>query len=79
MDHPHDPPTREARRRLGQTFGLLMGREVTHVRLDYGDPLQWCKVIGSARDLHGPQGVCSCCPRQRRRTVDGDLVGEGPP
>lgn len=74
-EHPHDPPTAEARKRLGQTFGQLMDRAIPHVRLDYSDDRQWCKVIGTASELHGPAGVCTCCPRSRRLTIDGDPVG----
>lgn len=73
--HPHDPKTRDAAARLGTLFGMLMGREVVHVRVDLHDRRQYVKVHGSVRDLHGPRGVCTCCPRARRRTVDGDEVG----
>jgi hypothetical protein len=76
--HPHDPPTVEARRRLGQTFGMLMGRDVAHVRVDYNDDRQYLKVVGTAVDLHGPHGVCTCCPRTARLTADGDVVGGAP-
>jgi hypothetical protein len=73
--HPHDPPTAKARTRLGQRFAGLMDRNTTHVRVDYADGRQYVKVIGSAVDLHGPRGVCTCCPRRRALTVDGDEVG----
>lgn len=76
MDHhPHDPRTDKARKQLGQAFGQLMDRTVMHVRCDYRDQRQWLKVIGTVQELHGPHGQCSCCPRQVRRTVDGDVVG----
>lgn len=73
--HPHDPKTRDAAAKLGTLFGMLMGHEVVHVRLDMRDRRQGLIVHGSAAELHGPQGKCTCCPRARRRTIDGDEVG----
>lgn len=78
--HPHDPPTAKARRRLGQRFGLMMGRDVDHVRCDYAGERQLILVHGQARDLHGPRGSCTCCPRRAPLlTVDGDPVGKVAP
>ena len=73
--HPHEPRTGKERKALGQLFAQLMGRELMHVRVDYGDQRQWVKVVGSVSQMHGPQGVCTCCPRARKLTVDGDPVG----
>lgn len=73
--HPHDPPTRDAARLLGQKFSALIGRDLEHVRVDMHDRRQYVRVLGTAAELHGPQGKCTCCPRRRRRTVDGDEVG----
>jgi hypothetical protein len=76
MDHPHDQPTRKAQRLLRTRFHQLMGHEVLHLRVDYQDQRQWLHVLGSARDLHGPQGRCTCCPRRVRMTVDGEPVAQ---
>lgn len=73
--HPHDPPTQEAAKKLGQRFAAMMGRDVEHIRIDMRDRRQGIIVHGSAAALHGGQGKCTCCPRRRRRTVDGDEVG----
>jgi hypothetical protein len=73
--HPHDPDTGKARTALAQRFRTLMDRAETHVRVDYHDGRQFVKVVGTAEELHGPVGVCSCCPRRRRLTIDGDEVG----
>lgn len=73
--HPHDPPTRKAQALLRTRFGQLMDCSVMHVRVDYHDQRQLLQVHGTARDLHGPQGKCICCPRSPRLTVDGDPVG----
>lgn len=73
--HPHDPKTREAAKLLGTKFGQLIERSLEHVRVDMHDRRQYVHVIGTAAELHGPQGKCTCCPRRRRRTVDGDEVG----
>lgn len=74
-DHPHDPRTRKAQALLRTRFSQLMDRSVVHVRVDYHDDRQVIRLLGSARDLHGPQGQCTCCPRSPRLTVDGDPVG----
>ena len=48
-------------------FRRLMDREVAHIRLGQrrGDDT-WVALVGTLADLHGPQGVCTCCPRRRR-------------
>lgn len=76
--HPHDPPTRKAAALLRTRYGLMMGSDVLHVRLDLLDRRQGLTVVGTARELHGGQGSCSCCPRRPRLTVDGDEVGVTP-
>lgn len=52
---------REAR----HLFSQLMDQAVTHVRVGQG-PSHGTSVrlIGHARDLHGLDGVCTCCPRR---------------
>ena len=52
-------------REINARFGRLYGREVKHVRVN-ADRDQWVQVIGTLAELHGPQGVCTCCPRRRR-------------
>lgn len=73
--HAHDPPTRKAQQLLRTRFAQLMDRSVIHLRVDYSDRRQLLQVHGTARELHGPQGRCTCCPRRPRLTVDGDPVG----
>lgn len=73
--HPHDPPTRKAQQLLRSRFGQLMDRTVIHVRVDYRDDRQLLTIHGSAAELHGPRGRCTCCPRRPRLTIDGDVVG----
>lgn len=74
--NPHDPPTRKAQALLRSRFAQLMDRSIVHVRVDYSDQRQLLTIHGTARDLHGPRGVCrDGCPRSPRLTVDGDPVG----
>lgn len=73
--HPHDPPTRAAQALLRTLFSQLMDRAVLHLRVDYNDQRQLLTIHGTARDLHGPQGKCTCCPRRPKLTVDGEPVG----
>jgi hypothetical protein len=73
--HPHDPPTRKAQQLLATRFGQLMDCTVLHLRVDYHDRRQRLTVVGTAAELHGPQGCCTCCPRRPKLTVDGDPVG----
>lgn len=51
------------RKKANQKFKALMDKQVTHVRL--GDKNARIRVIGSATDLHGLDGVCTCCPRRK--------------
>ena len=46
-------------------FSNLMDRLLTHVRVGQGlrDGTR-ITLVGHARDLHGPAGVCTCCPRR---------------
>lgn len=41
----------------------------THIRMP-NVPGVWCEVIGTAADLHGPDGVCTCCPRAAEKPGD---------
>ena len=46
-------------------FSNLMDELVTHVRVGQGrDHRTSVSLIGHARDLHGLDGVCSCCVRR---------------
>jgi hypothetical protein len=72
--HPHDPPTIQAAKRLRTLFGQMMDGTIRHLRVDLYDQRQFVQVLGTARELHGPQGQCSCCPRRPKLTVDGDPV-----
>ena len=45
--------------------------EQTHIRLgpswlrdDHAIPGEEIILVGHARDLHGPDGACTCCPRR---------------
>lgn len=46
-------------------LGLYLDNAVRHVRVGNGrrDGTR-IELIGSASELHGPAGVCSCCPRR---------------
>lgn len=52
-------------REAGHLFRQLMDSAVTHVRVGQGrqDGAR-VRLIGHARDLHGLDGVCTCCPRR---------------
>lgn len=46
-------------------FSSMMDETVTHVRVGQGRRHRTgVALIGYARDLHGPDGVCTCCPRR---------------
>lgn len=53
------------RREVNQTFRDLMDRNVTHVRVGQG-PRDGTRIalLGTAAHLHGPDGLCTCCPRR---------------
>lgn len=45
-------------------FRNMMDKTVPHVRVGQGRE-HWTgiRLIGHARELHGPAGICTCCPR----------------
>lgn len=53
------------RKNANSTFRQMMDKDVRHVRIgsQRGDNTG-IRFIGHAKDLHGPQGVCTCCPRR---------------
>lgn len=51
------------RKRTNQLFRELMDRRKKHVRITPADSVT---LVGHARDLHGPRGCCTCCPRGSR-------------
>ena len=52
---------------INARFKRLMDREVPHVRLGQrrGDE-NWCALIGTLAELHGPKGCCRCCFGRRQ-------------
>lgn len=46
-------------------FWQLFFQRDLHIRVpDRGDPHVYVRLVGHARDLHGPDGCCTCCPRR---------------
>lgn len=46
-------------------FSNMMDEIVTHVRVGQGHRHRTgVALIGHARDVHGPDGICTCCPRR---------------
>lgn len=46
-------------------FRDMMDRLVTHVRVGQGRGHGTSvHFVGHAHELHGPDGVCTCCPRR---------------
>lgn len=53
------------RREAGHLFSQLMDSSVTHVRVGQGPGHRTVVLlVGHARELHGLDGVCTCCPRR---------------
>jgi hypothetical protein len=53
------------RKNANAQFANLMDHLLTHLRVGQGrDDRTGVALVGHARDLHGPEGVCSCCPRR---------------
>jgi hypothetical protein len=67
------PQTGKQRKAAGQAFSGLMNRDTTHVRAPDRDASTFVHIIGSAYDLHGPVGCCTCChggdPKRARRAA----------
>lgn len=56
--------TAKQRRAFDSKFWRLRWAEhgaETHLRVTVSDEIE---LVGSARHLHGPDGVCTCCPRR---------------
>lgn len=74
--HMSRPITTKEQRAAGKVMSLMLDQLVTHVRVDALDAsqLEW---HGSAFDLHGPMGLCTCChggdtKRARKAVGRGD-------
>lgn len=53
------------RKNANAEFRNMMDRLVTHVRVGQGrEHRTTITLIGTARELHGLDGVCTCCPRR---------------
>lgn len=53
------------RKNTNAQFRDMMDENVTHLRVGQGREHRTAvALIGHARDLHGPDGVCTCCPRR---------------
>lgn len=62
--------TREAQARSNAhaLFMSLMDQSLTHLRVGQGrNDGTRITLLGHAKDLHGPHGVCTCCPREEDR------------
>lgn len=68
MSHDHDPADAKAAKRLNQRYAQLMGREVMHVRVA-NQPGQSVTILGTAAQMHGPDGVCTDCHGRSGETV----------
>lgn len=53
------------RKNANAQMANMMDRLVTHLRVGQGlrDGTR-VALVGHARDMHGPAGVCACCPRR---------------
>lgn len=49
------------RRREAQTFRLMMDRSVLHLRVDDRTRYHGIFLVGTAREMHGEGGCCTCC------------------
>lgn len=53
------------RKNANADFRNMMDELVTHVRVGQGrDHRTGVQLVGHARELHGLDGVCTCCPRR---------------
>lgn len=53
------------RKNANAEFRNMMDSLVTHVRVGQGrEHRTEVRLIGHAKELHGLDGVCSCCPRR---------------
>lgn len=61
-----------ARRESGHVFRSMMDQTVTHVRVGQGrGDLTSVTLVGLASELHGLDGVCTCCPRRPAGELSG--------
>lgn len=54
----------QARRETNGKFRDLMDSNVHHLRVGQRGDQTSVRLIGTAAYLHGPDGLCSCCPRR---------------
>lgn len=62
--------TKQQQKELNATFWAYRRGERRHVRV--GQRAQdgtTITLLGTAQQLHGPDGVCTCCPRGLRRSA----------
>lgn len=52
------------RKNANAEFRNMMDELVTHVRVGQGRDNTRVTLVGHARDLHGLDGCCACCPRR---------------
>lgn len=60
----YDARTPRQRKRADQRFYQLLDRGDLHIRVPDRTSGVQVSLVGHARDLHGPTGVCTCCPRR---------------
>lgn len=53
--------THKQRKLAGQAFHALMDRQVLHVRVPDRDATVYVHSHGTAQELHGELGCCTCC------------------
>ena len=55
------PQTHKERKAAGQALHSLLSFNVLHVRANDRDRDTYVRVVGTAWELHGEQGCCTCC------------------
>lgn len=56
----------QRRKDAAATVRACFDRETTHLRAGTWNNLDGAEItlVGTVRDLHGPDGVCTCCSRK---------------